>query len=529
MSESMICLKQGVGRNPLTRLKAPADFLMGRQEHIVIAGANGAGKSLLTDLIMGATPLREGSLTYDFSESEENMPWGEERVGDAVESETRHSSSSVYGNVIQMRFDDVIGSVENPYYFQQRFNSQDRDESPFLRDLLPEGCVESPLIDEFKMRPLLDKRIVMLSSGEMRRYRLLCNLWKSPKVLIMDNPFIGLDAAMREQLHDIFRLLTAKGKTQLIMLISICEDIPDYMTHVVEVVDGVVQPKLTREEFLRQYSPCEAPLLEAVLRQEIERLSDRSTCGAEEERNSTSPRLGIGQGASLSDTTAIKSFPDDEIISLRDLSLAVEDGRMLYGGLNWTVHRGEKWALQGGNGSGKSTLLSLITADHPAAYACDISLFGKKRGSGESIWDIKKHIGFVSPEFHRAYRQNIQAIDIVASGLHDSVGLYKRSNPEQHEVCKFWMRVFRIEHLQERAFLTLSSGEQRLCLLARAFVKDPDLLILDEPLHGLDSFMRQYVKEVISCFCSRPSKTLIMVSHYEEEFPDVIDHRLVIG
>lgn len=489
MSESMICLKQGVGRNPQTRLKAPADFILGRQEHIVITGANGAGKSLLTDLIMGATPLREGTLTYDFSE-----PTGEDHGGDTA------ASSSVYGNVIQMRFDDVIGSVENPYYFQQRFNSQDRDESPFLRDLLPEGCAESPLIDEFKMRPLLDKRIVMLSSGEMRRYRLLCNLWKSPKVLIMDNPFIGLDAPMREQLHEFFRLLTAKGETRLIMLISVCEDIPDYMTHVIEVVEGVVAPKLTREEFMRHYTPCQKPLLEASSRRAIEALPVRPA-----------------------------DVSDEEVISLRNLSLTVEDGRTLYGGLNWIVRRGERWALQGGNGSGKSTLLSLITADHPAAYACDISLFGKKRGSGESIWDIKKHIGFVSPEFHRAYRQNIPAIDIVASGLHDSVGLYKRSNPEQHAVCKFWMRVFCIDHLQERAFLTLSSGEQRLCLLARAFVKDPDLLILDEPLHGLDSYMRQYVKEVISCFCSRPGKTLIMVSHYEEEFPDVIDHRLVIG
>ena len=155
---------------------------------------------------------------------------------------------------------------------------------------------------------------------------------------------------------------------------------------------------------------------------------------------------------------------------------------MLYNDLTWSVKRGEKWALQGRNGAGKSVLLSLITADHPAAYAYDISLFGRRRGTGESIWDIKRYIGFVSPEFHRAYRQNVPAIEIVASGLNDTVGLYKRPQVEQIETCRFWMRVFGIAHLEQRLFLTLSNGEQRLCLLARAFVKDPDLLILDEPL-----------------------------------------------
>ena len=201
---------------------------------------------------------------------------------------------------------------------------------------------------------------------------------------------------------------------------------------------------------------------------------------------------------------------------------------MLYGGLNWTVNRGEHWALQGRNGAGKSTLLSLICADHPAAYACDISLFGRRRGTGESIWDIKRHIGFVSPEFHRAYKENRPAIDIVASGLHDSVGLYKRPRPEQLDTCLFWMRVFGIEHLRDRMFLTLSSGEQRLCLLARAFVKDPALLILDEPLHGLDTYRRNLVRDVIGCFCQRPDKTLIMVTHYVEELPGNITKRLVL-
>ncbi|MBQ1972976.1 MAG: ATP-binding cassette domain-containing protein, partial [Paraprevotella sp.] len=142
------------------------------------------------------------------------------------------------------------------------------------------------------------------------------------------------------------------------------------------------------------------------------------------------------------------------------------------------------------------------------------------------IWEIKRHIGYVSPEMHRAYLKDLPAIDIVASGLNDSVGLYTRPRPEQEYICKAWMEVMGIAHLAQRTFLQLSSGEQRLCLLARAFVKDPELLILDEPLHGLDNRNRRRVQEIITAFCQRQDKTMIMVTHYEEELPPVITHRI---
>ena len=184
--------------------------------------------------------------------------------------------------------------------------------------------------------------------------------------------------------------------------------------------------------------------------------------------------------------------------------------------------------LYGGNGSGKSTLLSLICADNPQSYACDISLFGRKRGSGESIWEIKKHIGYVSPEMHRAYLKNLPAIDIVASGLHDSIGLYRKTQEKDVDTCVWWMDIFGIADLKDRSFLQLSSGEQRMVLLARAFVKDPELLILDEPLHGLDMRNRRLVKDVIEAFCARKDKTLIMVTHYQEELPATITNSLFL-
>ncbi|WP_278599509.1 ABC transporter ATP-binding protein, partial [Bacteroides nordii] len=221
------------------------------------------------------------------------------------------------------------------------------------------------------------------------------------------------------------------------------------------------------------------------------------------------------------------NYDSEEVVRLNKVSIRYGD-RIILKELDWVVRRGEKWALSGENGAGKSTLLSLVCADNPQSYACDISLFGRKRGTGESIWEIKKHIGYVSPEMHRAYLKNLPTIEIVASGLHDSIGLYKRPQQEQIAICEWWMDIFGIVRLKDKPFLQLSSGEQRLALLARAFVKDPELLILDEPLHGLDTFNRRRVKKVIEAFCRRRDKTMIMVTHYESELPDVISDRIFL-
>lgn len=523
---SIISLHNAQGRLPQTRMSEPVNFSLEKGEHIAVMGPNGGGKSCLVDLITGKNLLLEGRLEYDFGPD---------------------TKPTAYGNIVQLTFEDALGSVEKPYYFQQRFNSQDRDESPLVMTVLKRALasgkvtatglsadearlaghgltadearaagseddsefLQNPLLDTFMMRGLLHKRMVLLSSGEMRRYQLFKYLIKKPHVLIVDNPFIGLDAPMREQLSQFFQLLVDNGEVQIIMILSMLDTVPEYMTHVVEVNDRKVGEKRTREEYLATLPDFKAALA-----------------------SSLSPELKV-QIAALPVLPVANLTEDgsetDEIISIRNLTLPLpETDRTLYDGLNWTVRRGEHWALQGRNGSGKSTLLSLICADHPAAYACDISLFGRRRGTGESIWEIKKHIGFVSPEFHRAYKENRPAIDIVASGLHDSVGLYKRPRPDQVDTCLFWMRVFGIEHLKDRMFLTLSSGEQRLCLLARAFVKDPALLILDEPLHGLDTYRRNLVRDVIGEFCKRPDKTLIMVTHYVEELPGNITQSLVL-
>ena len=182
--------------------------------------------------------------------------------------------------------------------------------------------------------------------------------------------------------------------------------------------------------------------------------------------------------------------------------------------------------MLGPNGSGKSTLLSYIFADHPQAYAKKLTLFGQKRGSGESIWDIKKRIGYTSSEMHLYYRQSVSCLKVVESGFFDSIGLYRRCNSEQVQTALYLMEMLGISHLEERSFQKISSGEQRLVLFARSLVKNPELLILDEPFHGLDDQHKQNCIDLVESFCRQPGKSLIFVTHSREEIPSCVEHYL---
>ena len=464
MQQYTIHIAGGVARNPLVRLAQPVslDFLAG--EHIAIVGPNGSGKSLLVDMLTGKYPLREGELAYDFSPS---------------------TTKTVYDNIKYIAFRDTYGSVDANYYYQQRWNTHDQEDTPEVRDLL----------GEVKM---LDKKIILLSSGELRKFQLAKTLLTAPRILIMDNPFIGLDASTRELLFNLLNGLAHMDSLQIILILSMMDDIPSFITHVVPVDNMIVGEKMEREMYMQAFHMQDFVAPMENLQQRI---------------------LDLPYGNT--------SYISEEVIKLNKVSIRYDD-RTILKELDWTILRGEKWALSGENGAGKSTLLSLVCADNPQSYACDISLFGRKRGTGESIWEIKKHIGYVSPEMHRAYLKNLPAIEIVASGLHDSIGLYKRPREEQMAVCEWWMDIFGISALRDKPFLQLSSGEQRLALLARAFVKDPELLILDEPLHGLDTYNRRRVKKIIEAFCYRRDKTMIMVTHYENELPGTITNHLYL-
>ena len=480
MQQYTIHIAGGVARNPLVRLAQPVslDFLAG--EHIAIVGPNGSGKSLLVDMLTGKYPLREGELAYDFSPS---------------------TTKTVYDNIKYIAFRDTYGSVDANYYYQQRWNTHDQEDTPEVRDLLGEvknDVLTQQLFELFRIEPMLDKKIILLSSGELRKFQLAKTLLTAPRILIMDNPFIGLDASTRELLFNLLNGLAHMDSLQIILILSMMDDIPSFITHVVPVDNMIVGEKMEREMYMQAFHMQDFVAPMENLQQRI---------------------LDLPYGNT--------SYTSEEVIKLNKVSIRYDD-RTILKELDWTILRGEKWALSGENGAGKSTLLSLVCADNLQSYACDISLFGRKRGTGESIWEIKKHIGYVSPEMHRAYLKNLPAIEIVASGLHDSIGLYKRPREEQMAVCEWWMDIFGISALRDKPFLQLSSGEQRLALLARAFVKDPELLILDEPLHGLDTYNRRRVKKIIEAFCYRRDKTMIMVTHYENELPGTITNHLYL-
>ncbi|MBO4314590.1 MAG: ATP-binding cassette domain-containing protein [Prevotella sp.] len=489
--QRIIRIRQGICRMPQCRLAKPIDFELLDGEHLAIVGANASGKTMLVDMLVGRYPLIGDGAEYDFAPS---------------------TKSLVSDNVKYITFcDSYGGDNDRTYFLQQRWNQMEIDEeTPTVGTLLEEAyrqsgedtkerrALQEHLYDLFHLRSLLDKYIILLSSGELRKFQITKILLAMPRVLVLDNPFIGLDANTRDQLRDLLRTISSENALQVILVLSKSDDIPPFITHVVEVRDLEVLPKKSRDDFLRDRKPFPT----RVLNQEKE-------------------------NAILSLPNDDREYHAEEVVNMHQVSI-LYGNRTILKGLDWRVMNGERWSLSGQNGAGKSTLLSLVCADNPQSYACDIALFGIPRGSGESIWDIKKHIGYVSPELHRAYRRDLPAIRIVASGLKDSVGLYVKPSEGDYEKCRFWMRIFGLEGLEERTFLKLSSGEQRLVLLARAFVKDPELLILDEPLHGLDNANRRLVKDIIETFCQRKNKTMIFVTHYQEELPKCIDHHIFL-
>ena len=527
--QKIIEIKGGVVRHPQMRMGAPIDFELLAGEQLAIVGDNGSGKTRLVDVLMGKCALMPmQGVKYDFTPSKAKM---------------------VSDNIKYLSFRDSYGTNEGVYYYQQRWNQNDIDETPLVKDLLAESFriaeegltrktvfdkflvrdetpeqeadrlrqeeedralmykelekVRKHLFDIFHLEQLLDKHVILLSSGELRKFQLTKTLMTNPRVLIMDNPFIGLDVTARGQLAEFLTLLTKETNVSVVLVLSKTDDIPDFITHVVPVKGMKVEGKMALQEYRDSMQPVPARMLS-------------------EEKEKAILALPYDAGA---DTQATPGT--EQVIDFRKVNIRYGE-RTILKDLSFTVMNGEHWALSGENGAGKSTLLSIVCADNPQSYANDIVLFGHQRGKGESIWDIKKHIGYISPEMHRAYMRDIPSIDIVASGLSDVSGLYKKPKPEQRAVCEFWMDMFGIKRYADTTFLKLSSGEQRLVLLARAFVKDPSLLILDEPLHGLDLKNRRLVKDIIEVFCQRKNKTMIMVTHYREEYPENIDHEIYL-
>lgn len=377
------------------------------------------------------------------------------------------------------------------FYLQQRFNSADSEDSYTVREELGE-LDAADWIEVFGIEGLLDKPLLQLSNGENKRLQIVKALGQKPNWLLLDNPYLGLDVEGRSVLSEGLRRIHAKGIRFILFLSG--GDVPDFVNQVYYLS--------ARNQAIHRLKPVV--------------INEDTNCRLQFGANYNNPELKPGDFN--------EEFP---LVLLRDVTIRY-GSKTILDKLSWSINRGERWVLKGPNGAGKSTLLSLITADNPQSYSQDISLFGRQRGTGESIWDIKRNIGYVSPEMHLYFKETGICFAVVASGLFDLLGVTRKVNEMQSAQVDVCLDLFGLYYLRERNFHTLSTGEQKMILIARAFVKNPALLILDEPCQGLDQEQVQQVKDVIDELASTSDMTLIFVSHYAEDVPSCVSFEMIL-
>jgi molybdate transport system ATP-binding protein len=452
-------------------------------QHWAITGNSGSGKTALLNTIAGKFNVINGGIHYHFYE--------QYRV-----QHTIIDPYFTYRNLLaQVAHHHNFRNRSNTtdFYYQQRFNSMDASDAPTVRQYLYDESAaqqENPLLAPLRIGPLLDKELIKLSNGETRRVMIAKGLLQQPLLLMLDNPFTGLDVQTRQHFMEMVNSIIASGIT--VLLVTSPAEIPSNITHVLTLDKGAVTGKYTREEFQQHHMPAAA-----------------------------------ATGAPGIDADRLRAFvnpaprPFDTIVRMENVHVQYGENVIL-DNINWTVRTNEKWALLGPNGAGKSTLLSLINADNPQAYANEIYLFDRKRGSGESIWDIKRKIGFVSPELHQYFPAGNNCLQVVCSGFHDVLGHTRTATPDQQQHAAGWMEILGIDAYGPQPFKQVPESVQRLTLLARALVKDPPLLIFDEPCQGLDAQQKQHFKSVIDTLCSVMELSLIFVTHYQEEIPSAV-------
>ena len=449
-------------------------FTISNGEQWAITGPSGSGKTTLLKALAGRQSF-SGRLTIN-----ENNPALRKKI---VLAEQQHNFKNL--------------SNTNNFYYQQRFNSRDSEDSitveEDLQNVLSKNLAGknelSWLADLFDIKKLYAERLIQLSNGENKRLQIVKALLLQPAFLLLDNPFTGLDVKSRQILEDVLDKVAKKG-IHIIMVTSAAH-IPFFITNVLSLSTNgsYTSSAIIASEWNKAHIINE---------------------------NSFSYNKEL-----LRELTANKNHISFEF-AVRMKNVTIKYDHTILDNINWEVRNGEKWSLSGPNGSGKSTLLSLVNADNPQAYANEIYLFDRKRGTGESIWDIKKNTGFVSPELHLYFEKGISCSDVVASGLFDTIGLFRKINAQQKMLVEKWLHLLNLEHLRHKSLFQLSNSEQRLILLARALIKNPPLIVLDEPCQGLDDEQTTIFKAIINEICITGNKTLIYVSHYAHEIPECV-------
>jgi len=473
MSEKFLELQHVAVKAGAANILVNINLIIHRDEQWAIIGSSGSGKTSLAHTIAGKH-FYSGKIEYFFPLK-------------------KNDKISIIIVEQQHRFKNL--SNTNDLYYQQRFNSSDAEQTITVEEELreyadDENFVHNEWIDILRVRNLLKKPLIQLSNGESKRTQLAIALLEIPELLVLDNPFTGLDAEGRQTLNEIISTISRKGIH--VLLIASQNEIPKSITHIANLENGKLVFAGRKEDFHFQQSGYADDKLDAGILQQLKnQQEDYFKCA----------------------------------IKMVDVHVRYGERKIL-NNIHWVVKKGERWNLSGPNGAGKSTMLSLITADNPQAYSNEIYLFDKRRGSGESIWDIKQKIGFVSPELHLYFDYSATCFEVIASGFFDTIGLFRHLKNEQEEKILLWLKLLQLENIKSKRLSQLSLGEQRKTLLARALVKMPPLLILDEPCQGLDDEQAFYFKNLINQICEAFNTTLVYVSHYKHQIPGCVSHFL---
>lgn len=472
---SSLHISQGTFRLSDTRTLTIADLTIRAGESWAFVGTNGSGKSALARALAGELPLLKGECQGDFTRL---TRLSFEQLQKLVSDEWQRNNT------------DLLSPGEE---------DTGRTTAEIIQDEVkdPARCLR--LAERFGITALLNRRFKYLSTGETRKTLLCQALMSEPELLILDEPFDGLDVQSRVQLAALLESLNQQGYT-LVLVLNRFDEIPDFIQHAGVLADCNLtetgeKTALLKQALIAQLAHSEQ--LDGITLPEPDAPSARHALDPHQ------PRIVLRDG--------IVSYDDRPILNC----------------LSWTVNPGEHWQIVGPNGAGKSTLLSLITGDHPQGYSNDLTLFGRRRGSGETIWDIKKHIGYVSSSLHLDYRVSTTVRNVILSGYFDSIGIYQAVSDKQHKLAQQWLDILGMDNrVADAPFHSLSWGQQRLALIVRALVKHPTLLILDEPLQGLDPLNRQLIRRFVDVLISEGETQLLFVSHHAEDAPACITHRL---
>lgn len=475
------------------------DWVLGEGEHWMVSGPTGSGKSLLGQVLCRCVPLR-GAVRYHFD-------------GDRAAARSYVNRGEVV--MVSPEAQRELKGASDSYY-QARWQSFEGGSSPTVSELLTGESVErisaydvSPLrtppaeyerrrewiVELLGMEHFLERTVIHLSNGESRKLLIARALLQNPRVLILDEPLDGLDVESRFRLRRAIEVLAGEGSPSLVYLTTRTDEAPAGLNHQLELDGGRM------EGIGRRAAP----------RRILREISSSDTVAGREDPGELSPVEREGESEIL--------------IDVRNASIRYAGVEVLCG-CDWAVRKGEHWVVVGPNGAGKSTLLSLILGDNPQVYANDVRLFGRRRGSGDSIWALKRRIGWVAPELQVYYPLETSIRGVILSGLFDSVGLFREPSQEQSDLAAGWEEKLRIAHLAGTALGTASAGEQRLALLARALIKNPELLVLDEPYQGIDLRHRELIAEILEEVGSSGGTTIVLVTHRLEEIPHCVSRRL---